>query len=45
MSRDLQRTAVVEGVESPAALELLRALGCTHAQGYLLGRPAPAPHA
>ncbi|NAZ87697.1 EAL domain-containing protein, partial [Kineococcus indalonis] len=44
MSRDLQRTTVVEGVESPAALEVLRALGCTHAQGYLLGRPAPAPH-
>ncbi len=32
---------VAEGVETPVQLEALRELGCTCAQGYLLGRPAP----
>lgn len=31
-----------EGVETPAQLETLRALGCTDAQGYLLARPMAA---
>ena len=30
---------VGEGVETPAELENVRALGCDEAQGYLLGRP------
>lgn len=30
---------IAEGVETPAALETLRSLGITRAQGYLLGRP------
>ena len=30
-----------EGVEDPADLDALRAMGLGHAQGYLLGRPAP----
>ncbi|CAB4897148.1 unannotated protein [freshwater metagenome] len=29
------------GVEDPADLDALRAMGLGHAQGYLLGRPAP----
>jgi EAL domain-containing protein (putative c-di-GMP-specific phosphodiesterase class I) len=29
-----------EGVEDEATLERLRALGCDHAQGYLIARPA-----
>jgi diguanylate cyclase (GGDEF)-like protein/PAS domain S-box-containing protein len=33
---------VAEGIETPGQLELLRELGCDLAQGYLLGRPAPA---
>ena len=33
---------VAEGVEEPEQVELLRQLGCAYAQGYLLGRPAPA---
>ena len=31
---------VAEGIETPAQLEAMRALGCQRAQGYLLGRPA-----
>jgi diguanylate cyclase (GGDEF)-like protein len=40
---DLQVTA--EGVETGDQLELLRELGCSHVQGYLLGRPLPAAEA
>jgi diguanylate cyclase (GGDEF)-like protein/PAS domain S-box-containing protein len=32
---------VAEGVDNPALVEPLRALGVTCAQGYLFGRPAP----
>ena len=31
-----------EGVEDEATLARVRELGCTYAQGYLFGRPAPA---
>ncbi|WP_430388312.1 EAL domain-containing protein [Dyella sp. 20L07] len=34
---------VGEGVEDPADLHLLRDLGIPYAQGFLIGRPAPAP--
>ncbi len=30
---------VAEGIESPAAMALLRKLGCGHGQGYLISRP------
>jgi len=33
---------VAEGVETPSQLEALRQRGCRIAQGFLLGRPAPA---
>jgi diguanylate cyclase (GGDEF)-like protein/PAS domain S-box-containing protein len=32
---------VVEGIETPAQLALLRGLGCDTAQGYLFARPEP----
>jgi EAL domain-containing protein (putative c-di-GMP-specific phosphodiesterase class I) len=32
---------VAEGIERPAQLGALRALGCRRGQGYLLGRPTP----
>jgi EAL domain-containing protein (putative c-di-GMP-specific phosphodiesterase class I) len=34
-----------EGVETDAQLALVRQAGCSQAQGYLLGHPAPAPAA
>ncbi len=42
LARALGMTTVVEGVETPEQLELLRAHGCPLAQGFLLGRPVPA---
>jgi EAL domain-containing protein (putative c-di-GMP-specific phosphodiesterase class I) len=33
---------VAEGVEREDQLELARSLGCQYAQGFHLGRPAPA---
>lgn len=34
-----------EGVETPEQLTLLRLVGCTEVQGYLIGRPSPAREA
>jgi EAL domain-containing protein (putative c-di-GMP-specific phosphodiesterase class I) len=39
MGSALNRTVVVEGVETHDVVEALRRLGCTHAQGYYLGAP------
>jgi EAL domain-containing protein (putative c-di-GMP-specific phosphodiesterase class I) len=36
---------VAEGVETPGQLWVVKALGMSAAQGYLLGRPAPDPAA
>jgi diguanylate cyclase (GGDEF)-like protein len=33
---------VAEGIEDSATLDLLRGVGCDLAQGYFIGRPAPA---
>jgi EAL domain-containing protein (putative c-di-GMP-specific phosphodiesterase class I) len=35
-------TTTAEGVEIQQQLELLRALGCTETEGYLLSAPKPA---
>jgi diguanylate cyclase (GGDEF)-like protein len=41
LAHDLGLEVVAEGVEQQAALELLRAMGCDLAQGYLIARPMP----
>lgn len=40
LGRSLGIATVAEGVETEDQLKLVRAAGCTHAQGYLFGRPA-----
>jgi diguanylate cyclase (GGDEF)-like protein len=41
LGRSLQIDTVAEGVETEDQLVLARASGCTHAQGFLFGRPCP----
>ena len=43
LGHNLGLHVVAEGVESAAALEHLRELGCDSAQGYHLGMPMPLP--
>jgi diguanylate cyclase (GGDEF)-like protein/PAS domain S-box-containing protein len=38
----LRMKVVAEGIETPAQLDLVRRVGCTHAQGFLLSPPVPA---
>ena len=42
LARDFGLRTVAEGVEDEATLEFVRMLGVDFAQGWLLGRPAPA---
>ena len=42
LGRSLHIDTVAEGVETQDQLALARAAGCTHAQGFLYGRPCPA---
>jgi EAL domain-containing protein (putative c-di-GMP-specific phosphodiesterase class I) len=42
LGRNLGLTIVAEGVESLEIWNALRELGCSLAQGYLIGRPMPA---
>jgi diguanylate cyclase (GGDEF)-like protein len=42
LAHDLHMSLVVEGVETEAQLNSLRARGCKEVQGYLIARPAPA---
>ncbi len=42
LGRTLQLDTIAEGVETVEQFELLRAAGCTHAQGFLFSRPGPA---
>ncbi len=42
MAKALRLQVVAEGVEKRAHLDLLGALGCEYAQGYLIARPMPA---
>lgn len=41
MIHSLGRTAVAEGVETRAVVDLLREMGCDAAQGYLFGKAVP----
>jgi diguanylate cyclase (GGDEF)-like protein/PAS domain S-box-containing protein len=41
LCQELDVVTVAEGVETQDQLNALRALGCTQAQGYLIGQPAP----
>ncbi|MGW6929887.1 sensor domain-containing protein [Lentzea sp. NPDC054927] len=41
MAHAVDMTVIAEGVEQVEQLEILRALGCDQAQGFLLGRPVP----
>lgn len=41
MARALKLSVLAEGVETEAQANILRELGCDHAQGYLFGRPQP----
>jgi EAL domain-containing protein (putative c-di-GMP-specific phosphodiesterase class I) len=41
LARELGIEVVVEGVETAAQLELLKAWGCRIVQGYYLARPLP----
>jgi len=40
LARGLELPVVVEGVETPLQLDILRVLGCETVQGYLMGRPS-----
>lgn len=41
LGRALGRPVVAEGVETEEQLEQLRSQGCSHVQGYLIGKPLP----
>ena len=42
LGRDLGLLVTAEGIEVPEQADILRAMGCQFAQGYLYARPAPA---
>jgi EAL domain-containing protein (putative c-di-GMP-specific phosphodiesterase class I) len=41
LAQGFKRGTVAEGVEDPAALDLLEEYGVDYAQGYAIGRPQP----
>jgi len=43
ISRSLDLVSVAEGVETAEQFAFLRRLGCDQVQGYLFGKPIPAP--
>jgi diguanylate cyclase (GGDEF)-like protein/PAS domain S-box-containing protein len=43
LARDLGMDTIAEGIETPLQFLQLRQLGCAEGQGYLFGRPMPAP--
>jgi predicted signal transduction protein with EAL and GGDEF domain len=43
LANELSLDVIAEGIEEPDQMDLLRTLGCTMGQGFLLARPIPAP--
>ena len=43
LAHDLEMLVIAEGVETAEQLDRLSRYGCDVAQGYLLGKPGPAP--
>ena len=43
LANSLKLEVIAEGVETEAQRDALLAMGCTHGQGYLFGRPSPLP--
>ncbi|MCA3264608.1 MAG: EAL domain-containing protein, partial [Azospirillum sp.] len=43
LARELDIGAIAEGIEDPTQARMLREMGVKLGQGYLFGRPAPAP--
>ncbi|MGA9672796.1 MAG: EAL domain-containing protein [Terracidiphilus sp.] len=43
LAHDLGMKVIIEGIETPEQLELIKLLGGDEAQGYLLGRPTSDP--
>jgi diguanylate cyclase (GGDEF)-like protein len=43
LARDLGMSVTAEGVETQEQFDILAISGCTHVQGYLVGRPDPDP--
>ena len=41
LAQDLGMGTVAEGIETPAQCEAARRAGCSHAQGFLFGKPSP----
>jgi EAL domain-containing protein (putative c-di-GMP-specific phosphodiesterase class I) len=42
LANKLSLEVIAEGIEEPEQMDLLRTLGCTMGQGFLLARPMPA---
>lgn len=45
LAKSLGMEAVAEGIETPAQLAGLRAMGCRYGQGFLFSKPVPAADA
>lgn len=43
LADDLGMRTTAEGIETPAEMEQMRALGCTQMQGYLFSKPSASP--
>jgi EAL domain-containing protein (putative c-di-GMP-specific phosphodiesterase class I) len=41
LARGIGLDAIAEGVSSAGQLEMLRAMGCTHGQGFYFAKPVP----